>query len=133
MAEVAPRDTTPQSSAPVYRTVTHVVETPVKTPVAEPKQAPEQPVSGGTSETRRGYSGPRPSFSFGVQYGPGYYHGGYYHGGHYHGPGPFLPVHTVIGASVGAAIGHHHGNAQRGAAIGSTVGFFLDLGRMWHR
>ena len=32
----------------------------------------------------------------------------------------------------GAAIGRHHGNAHRGAMIGGTVGFFLDMGRAFH-
>lgn len=44
---------------------------------------------------------------------------------------PF-PVSTVIGAGVGAVIGHQRGHRGRGALIGSGIGLLFDLHR-WSR
>jgi hypothetical protein len=43
-----------------------------------------------------------------------------------------FPVHTAIGAGVGAIIGHQSGHRDEGAAVGGAIGLLLDLGS-WHR
>lgn len=107
-----------QSTGPIYRTMTRVVETP---PVEKQDNAASEPAAPGVEAPvqQRSVSRLPPHVSF--------------HAGVYHDPAcGFFPVHTAIGTSIGAAIGSHHGNAHRGAMIGGTVGFFLDIGRAWH-
>ncbi len=43
-----------------------------------------------------------------------------------------FPVNTLLGAGLGAVIGHQSGRRDRGAAIGAGLGLLFDLGR-WHR
>lgn len=43
--------------------------------------------------------------------------------------GTRFPVNTVVGAGVGAIIGHQRGRRDRGALIGGGVGLLLDLSR----
>jgi hypothetical protein len=40
-----------------------------------------------------------------------------------------FPVNTVVGAGIGAIIGHQRGRRDRGALIGGGVGLLFDLNR----
>jgi hypothetical protein len=114
----APVQSAVQSTGPIYRSMTRVVETP---PAEKQDNAASEPAATGgatASQPQRATRLP-PHVSF--------------HAGVYHDPAcGFFPVHTAIGTSVGAAIGSHHGNAHRGAMIGASAGFFLDMAHMWH-
>ncbi|MBX3463401.1 MAG: glycine zipper family protein [Planctomycetes bacterium] len=44
----------------------------------------------------------------------------------------WFPVHTAMGAGIGAVIGHQSGHRGRGALVGGSFGLLLDLGR-WVR
>lgn len=55
------------------------------------------------------------------RYAP-YYYGSYRHRSTF-------PVNTVLGAGVGAIIGHQSHHRDRGAAIGAGIGLLLDLAR----
>ncbi|HEX5053464.1 MAG TPA: hypothetical protein VFZ65_16925 [Planctomycetota bacterium] len=99
----------PGRSPPVYRTVVHIVEKPVEREPQPQQQADER------GDARSG-----PTYDSGSDYG------GQSDGG---GRAPFLPINTVIGAGVGAAVDHNH---ARGAWIGSSIGFLIDLQQLWH-
>lgn len=104
-----PRYETP----PTYRTVVHVVETPVYVEVPVQADAPEA-----------------------LAYDP-YYAGyvDYYRGdyrGRRHSREPFFPINTAIGAGIGAIIGNQSRNRDRGALIGGSLGLLMDLDR-WSR
>lgn len=43
----------------------------------------------------------------------------------------WFPVHTLVGAGIGAVIGHQHGHRNRGAWIGAHTGLLFDLARWW--
>jgi len=43
--------------------------------------------------------------------------------------GTRFPVNTVVGAGVGAVIGHQRGRRDRGALIGAGLGLLFDLNR----
>lgn len=45
---------------------------------------------------------------------------------------PVFPVNTLVGAGIGAAIGHQSHHRNRGALIGGSVGLLFDLAR-WSR
>lgn len=45
---------------------------------------------------------------------------------------PVFPVNTVVGAGIGAVIGHQSHHRNRGALIGGSVGLLFDLAR-WSR
>lgn len=105
-------------SAPIYRQVVRIEEKPV---YVDSGAATEQPVANAPT-------------SGGVSYG---YDTGYYYGRGYYRPyvawhAPRFPVHTLIGASIGAAIGRRGIARERGAAIGASIGLMFDLPRIWH-
>ena len=113
--ESAPMDALPQDAepswiepeprAPIHRTVVHTVEVPVHVPVeVEPQVV---------------YVDHR--------YDP--------NGWRWHEPRwqrrSAFPINTLLGAGVGAIIGHQSGRRDRGALIGGGVGLLLDLPRWW--
>jgi len=51
---------------------------------------------------------------------------------HYHPYETPFPVNTVLGAGIGAIIGHQSHHQAQGAWIGGAIGFLADLGR-WYR
>lgn len=97
---------------PTYRTVVHVVETPVYV---------EVPPAGDVADEG--------------SYTPRYAeYVGYYRDvdrRHRRWREPFFPVHTAVGAGIGAIIGHQSGHRGRGALIGGSIGLARDLGRWW--
>ena len=58
-----------------------------------------------------------------------YYHYGAY--GRSEPPGTTFPLHTALGAGVGAIIGHQSGHRSEGAWIGGGLGLLMDLGSHW--
>lgn len=100
---------------PTYRTVVHIVEAPVfvesPTVVTTDYAAPDD------------HAG----------YGPRGYYGYYGRDGYPYVTArrPFFPIHTAVGAGIGAVIGHQSGRRHRGAWIGGSVGLMMDLGRWW--
>jgi hypothetical protein len=71
---------------------------------------------------------PEPQIVY-VEGDPYYYYGHRYE--HRPAPATTFPVHTAIGAGLGAIIGHQSGNCNEGAWIGGGLGFLLDLGSHW--
>lgn len=94
------------SGTVTYRTFTHTVEVPVE--VVREVPVAGEPVYVGTRGYRDWYDYDRARRR-----------------------GPWFPVHTVVGAGVGAIIGHQHGHRGRGAWIGAHTGLLLDLARWW--
>lgn len=88
----------------VHRTFTQVVEVPVEVEV-------ERPVEVHAGEPARTWS---------------------YDYERHRRRGTWFPVHTVIGAGIGAAIGRHHGHTRRGIWIGAHTGLLFDAARWWH-
>ncbi len=122
IAEPVQRAGETASSGAVYRSVVHIVETPV---YVEPQQ--QDP-----SRSAGYYVGDDWQAGYAPRYGgyySGYYDDRYYHGDH--GRSGYFPVNTLIGASIGAAIGNRHGHSGRGALIGGGIGSLLDLPRWW--
>lgn len=97
----------PPSTAVAYRTFTRTVEVPVE--VVVEREVPVQTGGGHQGST----------------YGSGY---DYERRRHRAG---WFPVHTVVGAGVGAIIGRHHGHSRRGAWIGAHTGLLFDMARWW--
>lgn len=97
---------------PTYRTITEEVEVPVEVPVEIETAQPRVALSRGSRQyystyddylySRRAY---RPS------------------------RGSQFPVNTVVGAGLGAIIGHQRGRRDRGALIGGSIGLLFDLNR----
>jgi hypothetical protein len=97
---------------PTYRTVVHVVETPVYVEVP----------GGGDVAGEGSYT---PHYAEYI---------GFYRDvdrRHRRWREPFFPVHTAVGAGIGAIIGHQSGHRDRGALIGGSIGLARDLGRWW--
>ena len=94
-------------TAPTYRTVIHVVEQPVYiAPPAENEARWDEGVwDEGEWDAARRYE--RVDVP----------------------PRPWFPVHTALGAGIGAIIGHQSGDRAEGAWIGGSLGLLLDLGR----
>ena len=72
-----------------------------------------------------------------VVYADGYYQP-YYYGGYYGRPYEYrshrsttFPLHTALGAGLGAVIGHQSGHRGRGAWIGGGLGLLFDLNSRW--
>lgn len=66
--------------------------------------------------------------------GDPYYRPIYYYGPRYeHRPAPSttFPVHTAVGAGLGAIIGHQSGHKGEGAWIGGGLGLLMDLCSHW--
>ncbi|MDO8349425.1 MAG: hypothetical protein Q7T30_04255 [Planctomycetota bacterium] len=61
-------------------------------------------------------------------YRPYYHYGSYQR--HYDHPTTF-PLHTALGAGIGAIVGHQSGHRGRGAWIGGGLGLLMDLGSHW--
>lgn len=97
---------TSSGGAVAYRTFTQTVEVPVEVPVEV--AVPGEPVY----VDRRGYRD-------------------YYDYDRSRRRGAWFPVNTVVGASIGAAVGRNHRQRIRGAAIGAHAGLLLDLARWW--
>ena len=91
-----------------YRTITEVVEVPVESEAVQPSAAlsadPSQYYSTYDDYlySRRAYRSSRNSR---------------------------FPVNTVVGAGLGAIIGHQRGRRDRGALIGGSIGLLFDLSR----
>jgi hypothetical protein len=94
--------------AVAYRTFTQTVEVPVEVPVERQVTVPAEPVY----VDRRGYRD-------------------YYDYDRSRRRGAWFPVNTVVGASIGAAVGRNHRQRIRGAVIGAHAGLLLDLARWW--
>jgi len=63
-----------------------------------------------------------------------YYYGAYGHYGSYGNRSyrhTTFPVHTALGAGIGAIVGHQSGHRGRGAWIGGGLGLLMDLGSRW--
>jgi len=67
-------------------------------------------------------------YGYGYDYGYDYRYG---HGYRAYPRGPTFPIHTAIGAGIGAAIGRRSGHRHRGAWIGGSIGFLFDLAHRW--
>lgn len=92
-----------------YRTFTQTVEVPVEVPVEREVPVPGAPVY----VDHRGYRD-------------------WYDYDRARRRGAWFPVNTVIGASIGAAVGRNHKQRVRGAVVGAHAGLLLDLARWWH-
>lgn len=114
-----PRDDVPAAFAGDVSLHRFTVTSETRTQPPEPEPAPEP------------YRAAAPVDSWDVAPGDGYY---WY-------PDrcerePWVPVNTVVGASIGAAFdaGHcGHGHGYQGALIGAGIGLTLDLGRLFAR
>ncbi|MFT4842603.1 MAG: hypothetical protein ACI8UD_003148 [Planctomycetota bacterium] len=100
-----------ETSAPTYRTLIETVE--VEVPVAVQGQAEPSVVY---VNSGRGYS----------TYDDYLYNRRSYRDRQ---RGSRFPINTVVGAGVGAIIGHQRGRRDRGALIGGGVGLLFDLNR----
>lgn len=97
------------TSDPVaYRTFTQTVEVPVEVVVEREVPVAGEPYYVGTRGYRDWYDYDRARRR-----------------------GAWFPVNTVVGAGVGAIIGHQRGRRDRGALIGGSTGLLLDLARWW--
>ncbi len=98
-----------EPSAPIYRTVIEIVEVPVEGRVEMPQVYEPEP--------RRDYR----QYDDYLRYRSSYRHRSYRRSR--------FPVNTVVGAGIGAIIGHQRGRRDRGALIGGGVGLLFDLNR----
>jgi hypothetical protein len=108
---VAARRDGADTSAPIYRTLIETVE--VGVPMAAQAQAQSSVVY---VNSGRGYS----------TYDDYLYKRGV---DRTRRRGTRFPVNTVVGAGVGAIIGHQRGRRDRGALIGAGLGLLFDLNR----
>ncbi|MBL8726987.1 MAG: glycine zipper family protein [Planctomycetes bacterium] len=99
----------PSSSNVAYRTFTQTVEVPVEVVVEREVPVAGEPYYVGTRGYRDWYDYDRARRR-----------------------GTWFPVNTVVGAGVGAIIGHQRGHRGRGALIGAHAGLLLDVARWWH-
>jgi hypothetical protein len=108
----------PRIGEPVYRTVVHTVEVPTYVEVpSEPRTQWRAVDHGGV---------------WAEPYGSYGYHGYYEPYGYRRARRSTFPVNTLLGAGLGAVIGHQSGRRDRGALIGGGLGLLFDLPR-WLR
>jgi hypothetical protein len=104
----ADEQTPPPSGTVAYRTFTQTVEVPVEVVVEREVAVPGEPYYVGTRGYRDWDEYDRARRR-----------------------GTWFPVNTVVGAGVGAIIGHQRGHRGRGALIGAHAGLLLDVARWW--
>jgi hypothetical protein len=126
----------PQASPPPQQTNEEATRAWLDRTIEERRNAnlPPEPLPQQTVERTVYVDRPYPEGDTG--YGYSYDRSGQLVYGQYSSPGygynPSFPIHTALGAGVGAVIGNQfHHQSGRGAAIGAGVGLLLDLAH-WH-